>query len=197
MSEPKLQAPGAGIPFHQRLALKYIVRPFVAKRSDWDKNQALFYDMNNKLLELTSTLSGDQHTTQILIPPLTGLEDSSRNWSITMVLEHLAIVGEGISEIIVSLGHGHIPEQLISTANVKPSVDSSYKDAMKRYSAFIETAEDKTAPAKAAYEKDPNIRKLTKHHPWFGAMNLKEWQWLQGIHLQIHYNQAQLIKKRL
>jgi hypothetical protein len=39
----------------------------------------------------------------VLIDRVVGLEDSSRYWTVFMVLDHLRIVDEGISQIIKTL----------------------------------------------------------------------------------------------
>ena len=56
-SIPLLDKPGAGVPWIEGLVLKYYIGPFVAARSDWQKNWDSFDAVNRKTLALAETLT--------------------------------------------------------------------------------------------------------------------------------------------
>jgi hypothetical protein len=56
----------------------------------------LFQRETEKILELVQTTPIKQAGTPVLIKRVTGIEDSSRNWSLYMVLDHLRIVDNGL-----------------------------------------------------------------------------------------------------
>jgi len=54
---PHLDKPGAGVPLHEILYLKLYLGPFVAGRSDWEKNWKTFDDVNARVLSRIDGLS--------------------------------------------------------------------------------------------------------------------------------------------
>ncbi len=80
--EPKLDKPGAGLPFFDRLFLKFILGPIVAKNSSWDDNVSKLNNLNKKILEAVKGIEINQMMERRLVPSQKGLEDSSRFWSV-------------------------------------------------------------------------------------------------------------------
>ena len=58
---------------------------------------------------------------RVLIARAIGMEDSSRNWSVLMTLDHLRIVHRAMARVIGDLTHDRMPTVPASTATVKPS----------------------------------------------------------------------------
>lgn len=56
-----------------------------------------------KIVALAGRASAAQATVPVLIDRVVGIEDSSRYWSVFIVLDHLWIVDEGITQIIETL----------------------------------------------------------------------------------------------
>jgi hypothetical protein len=105
----RLAAPGAGLPFLEHLISRYYWFPKFCKNTTWDQAHALFQKQGARLLQLARALPESQRTIRVLIPRVPGIEDSSRHWSVAMVLEHLMIVGKLMGEGIVELTHGPHP----------------------------------------------------------------------------------------
>jgi hypothetical protein len=190
--EPKLAAPGAGVPFPQKVMMRFIVKPFIASRTPWEKAEKNFHRINEKILAAIEGLNETQLSTRVLVPPQIGLEDSSRYWSIKMALEHLVIVSTQMMMLIPALTRGVIPPGKADTGAVKPHVDVKLQDALTQYKKLITQDFDQLNAAIA----DRNS-KTKFYHPWFGQMTAQHWYWLLGQHHAIHLKQIREIKKRL
>ena len=190
--EPLLEAPGAGIPQWQQFFLRTVVRPFVAAKSDWDKDSALFNALTQKILAAAGSADVSKLEKRILVPRLQGLEDSSRYWSVAMTLDHLTIVGKSISAVVIDLSKGDVPDFKVSMAAVKPPVGKPYAESLHEYEAFAKNAiadiDAKIGDRKSA---------VTLHHPWFGPFTAHQWHWLLAMHQNIHLRQIREILKRV
>lgn len=190
--EPVLAPPGAGIPLRQKIMMRFFVRPFVAGRTPWEVSEANFRKINEKILKTLEGLNDSQLTTRILIPPQLGLEDSSRYWSIKMVLEHLLIVSGQMMQLIPALSHGVTPNGKADTAAVKPKNEISLSEILKNFNKLISADFDRLNAS--IQNRDTRNR---FYHPWFGDMTAKQWYWLLAIHHGLHLKQIREIKKRL
>jgi hypothetical protein len=120
---------------------------------------------------------------------LAGLEDSSRNWSVAMTLEHLIIVGEQMAVVQACLAHDEAPPVEVSTAAVKPQGVLG-DDAPDVYEAFSQQylAETDTMPRRST---------ATLAHPWFGPLDVHGWGVLASLHQSIHRRQIAAILRGL
>jgi hypothetical protein len=138
------------------------------------------------VLATARELSLEQLKHQVLIPRLTGLEDSSRNWSAAMVLQHLVIVNTGIAELIATLSEDKSFEREVQIADVKPIPDagqeqlSLLEQSLKGYLAQV-----------AAIKTLHTVRRHA--HPWFGLLNGHDWHTLAALHTAIHRRQLDAI----
>jgi len=106
---PKLDRPGAGLPFLELFISRYWVLPRAYRRMTWEHADASFQKQGRILVDMARPLSAGQMQRQVLIDRVTGIEDSSRYWSPSMVLEHLIIVGSQVMRGIVELSRGNVP----------------------------------------------------------------------------------------
>ena len=192
-TEPVLDKPGAGVPWPQIAYLRFYIGPFVAGRSDWDKNWTLFDNVNNGILAKIENLTGPQLEKKILIRPLPALEDSSRYWSLAMTLEHLIIVGEAQKKIITALAQGIVPPGKGDTASVKPKGGREGRAQLADYKTFVASVRPALDPL-----RDKALASRAKFaHPWMGPFTALQWQWLFSGHTHIHYRQIKEILKGL
>lgn len=191
-NEPKLDVPGAGIPFYQRLFLRFFVKPLIANRSTWENSKLDFEKIHTKIYRELQNLSDEQLNHRILVPPMIGLEDSSRFWSVAMSIEHLGIVGRQIFQLIQLMTHGQVPNRKADTATVKPlgklSAQAAKDDFLKYCSQDFALLNSQIGDPKSP---------ILFSHPWFGKMNAKQWYWLLSTHAVIHLKQIREIKSRL
>ena len=192
--EPKLQAPGAGLPLFQTVFLKLVVGPVLSKIKTPAQNKIEYELLVRKLIGRISQVSEENRKARILVDPLPGLEDSSRFWSLNGVLEHLLIVSKSMEIIILSLSAGKVPPEKADIAKVKPS--HMDQDSLTEFSSFapdlIMRIDEKLKAPGMNFDQ-----KLKYHHPWFGPITAKQWYWLLSAHQGIHYRQAKAIIEKL
>ncbi len=104
---PRLAPPGAGVPIWQWLAGKYLLLPSYCARLTWDDAPDLMDQQGRDLVALAKDRVDRSLCRPMLIPAQIGLEDSSRNYSYAMVLEHLTIIGHAIARIVGLLPDDH------------------------------------------------------------------------------------------
>src|SRR5690349_7662896 len=121
-----------------------------------------------------------------------GLEDSSRFWSIAMALEHMVIVGKGISEGLAELTAGNLPDYKVDIAKLKPFGTMTGKESIELFKKF--SIEDYRKMVLSITDLSSDLKLA---HPWFGMFNAKQWFWLLSIHHGLHLKQIRGIKKRL
>jgi hypothetical protein len=184
-----LQPPGAGLPAFE-LALLRIYFRWACIVTSQDAAMQRFRLEGEKVVSLAHSVPATQNTVRVLIGRITGIEDSSRYWSVFMVLDHLRIVDEGITRIIEELSNDRPVAQEVRIQDVKPTADAG-PDVVER---FIKSV--------ASYEATVNrlgkLGRLVRHpHPWFGPLTAHDWHCLAGIHHGVHRRQIEQIKKAL
>jgi len=180
-SEPKLAAPGAGLPAIEHLIARLLfgLRLLTGNREAFT---AKFKRERGAIRDLVASSDTARRGERVLIKRLPGLEDSSRNWSVWMTLDHLRITNGEFARIITDLTHRRVPAGAASTAAVKPS---------PTVTAAVEAEYEKScdgllAAAAAAPELKMHLRFA---HPWFGPMDAFAWYALAGGHMGIHRGQ--------
>jgi hypothetical protein len=182
---PQLAAPGAGLPQVERFVASLMIH-WKAARTTREQASATFELERSAILDLLQGCDEETLSQPVLIKRLPGLEDSSRYWSLLMVVDHLRIVNREIAEVITTLGAGRQPGRQASIAAVKPSPDVTAEvipefDHVCRY--FQETVA--SVPDLKTAQKFP--------HPWFGPMDAAAWHFMTGFHMHLHCQQMKLI----
>jgi hypothetical protein len=134
----------------------------------------------------------DAAKTPVRIPRPRGIEDSSRNWSAAMVLEHLVIVNLGIAAVISALCSGDDDEELavVRIEEVKPSEDAGLEQ--------IERLKKAAEIYAGTLRREGSLRTQARHpHPWFGPLDARRWHALAAVHMGLHRRQIERIVQRL
>ena len=184
-TEPKLDAPGAGLPAIELFFAKLMfrVQRWRNDRSAWD---ALFEAECAEIIRLVGEVDDETAGRRILVDRIRGLEDSSRFWSVYMVLDHLNIVNKTMLGAIVSLTKGSVPDGKASTADVKPATDSD--------SSTVETFEKECSRFRRLLDKTENLKTAVRYaHPWFGPLDAAGWHALAAFHMRLHRKQIEMI----
>jgi hypothetical protein len=182
----QLQPPGSGLPAFELAWLRTFFRMACSIMSQriglrWFKFES------EKILALARRVPEGKGAIPVLINRIVGIEDSSRNWSAYMVLDHLRIVNEGITLIIDDLAHDRPFAQEVRIQDVKPRPDSG-PDTIER---FIQAV----AAYEAAVARLGKLGRNMRHaHPWFGHMTAHDWHCLAAIHSWVHRRQMARIK---
>ncbi|HSY42963.1 MAG TPA: DinB family protein [Candidatus Acidoferrum sp.] len=189
IAEPKLAPPGAGLPKIELFAARALFA-WRQMRGNRDFFTADFQREREAIRALVRSCDAESGARRVLIDRVAGLEDSSRNWSVWMTLEHLRIMHTGISRTIGALAKGVVPPGKASTAAVKPAPDIT-----EAVVAEYEKSCDKFLETVAAI---PNLKTTARFtHPWFGPLDAAGWHSMTGYHLAIHRQQIERILKGL
>lgn len=180
-----LDAPGAGLPWLETKLAKvgFKILCMLKKREYFTGQFAAEADLINGLIDNSSD---DELGERVLIDRIVGIEDSSRNWSVWMTLEHLSIVNLGMTEIIENLVNNNKDLPKVSVADVKPS-DGATFESKNKFNLSV----------KSTIARVSRLRSLKKsrkhHHPWFGELDASQWHALLSVHMKIHRNQIEKI----
>lgn len=187
-SSVKLQKPGAGLPFLEGLVARYYLMPVKSRKMSWDDSNQLFLRETEKILRLVSKLDTAALETQVLIPHIAGIEDSSRFWSPLMTMEHLMIVAPHMANIIVELGNGRVPAVVVDVAAVKPQSAIPASDIARLFAGTMNDVHERV-------QKEVRDRRSPArlHHPWFGKITAHQWNWLRCSHQWLHRQQIKAI----
>lgn len=188
-TSPTLAPPGADLPWPELM----IARGLFALRCRTGNTESFtrrFIEEREKIRQLLLSLDDAALSTRVLIQRPPGLEDSSRDWSVLMTLDHLRIVHGEFIRVIESLTNETIPAGKASTAAVKPDPQVT-ADVIPRYEASCEKL-------LASLSSVRNFKTRTKFpHPWFGPMDAHAWHALAGGHMAIHRVQIERIRQGL
>jgi hypothetical protein len=185
IDEPKLAAPGAGLPAVEHLIARVLfgLRRLTGSREAFN---AKFIEERARIRGLIADLTPEAAGKRVLIRRCRGLEDSSRFWSVWMTLDHLRIVHNAFIGILTSLANGKVPDGEANTAAVKPDPGVT-ADVVAAY-------EQSCDALLATVASIPNIKTSVRFpHPWFGPMDAFAWHALAGGHMSIHRLQIERI----
>lgn len=188
---PKLEPPGAGLGIMEGWLTRHIVFPMFCRTTSFEDATSIFEQEGRRIEDLCGLFTPEQFTQRVLVPPLPGIEDSSRFWSAAMLVEHIVIVGNSVSRVLVFLSRGQVPPFAVDIAGVKPKgihgigVMSDFRRLLTEYPAFVRT--DLPRPSDA-----PRFA-----HPWFGELDIHQWHCLAAMHLRVHRRHLFLIRKGL
>ncbi len=184
-SQVALEQPGDGLPNFEQFVLKSMLKTRAITMSD-RRACSLFLSESALLLEIANDLNVDQLCERVLVPRLMGIEDSSRHWSVLMVLDHLCQVNRTAIEMLELLHRNIEPPTEIDIADFKPDDDVDmtmiyrFEDTCKSYMDRVQ----QLAPLKSR----------ARHvHPWFGPLTGHQWHCLIASHMRIHRRQAHKI----
>ncbi|HEY5550519.1 MAG TPA: hypothetical protein VIK52_01420 [Opitutaceae bacterium] len=188
---PKLDPPGAGLGKMEGWLTRYIVFPMFCRTTSFEDATVIFENEGRRIEDLCGLFTPEQFTQRVLVPPLPGIEDSSRHWSAAMLVEHLVIVGSSVSKVLVFLSRGQTPPFAMDIAGVKPTgshgigVMLDFRRLLAEYPALVRN--DLPRP--------PDAPRFA--HPWFGDLDIHHWHCLAAMHLRVHRRQLFLIRKGL
>ena len=140
-------------------------------------------------LALARTIESDAGRRSVRVPPMLGVDEDMRNWSLFMILEHNIIVNRSISAVVQSLARGEKPSgtrDFDPKRDVMPSADPG-EEQIQAFRASVETHLENVS-------RLPRLRSTpTSHHPIFGQLNAHGWHCMFGLHLDLHRKQAEAV----
>lgn len=186
---PDLAKPGSGLPWWELVAARYVLFPLACRRLNWQSAARLYADEGAAILRRWDSLPAVRLGERVLIHRISGIEDSSRYWSVAMTVEHLNIVGSGIRALIDGLRRGDSNLPVARIEDVKPRGDTPPAEVRYTFERLIaEVASAGTSELPMPRGTGPRAA-----HPWFGLLDAYQWQCLLALHQQIHRRQIEAI----
>ena len=168
MSEPNLAPPGAGLPGPEAFAVRNLVFPVLKLKLNRTSSLALFEKSGQAILPLIRDLDLTTFTKPVLIKRLPGLEDSSRNWSAEMTLEHIQVVTAAALFIIKKLEANESLHLPVRTQDVKPNGGLGL-DRIRAFETYLQET-PKKSPHLSSNPKQPTpILGLATSNPSIGS----------------------------
>lgn len=189
-SGPKLEKPGAGLPWWERLAARYVVFPAICRRWTWEAAAQRFQEEGRQVLAVFDSVPADRQTERVLVRRFTGMEDSSRHWSAAMTVEHLIMVGSAVLRVIAGLRRGVVPPGEPNVADFKPPASLAPTEARAAFERLLADATKNVPPMLRG--QGPRFG-----HPWFGPLDAHQWNCLLAFHQGVHLKQIQAIRQGL
>ncbi len=189
MPEPRLDKPGAGLPFLEALAVRWYVGPYLSRRADKAANLRLFTVVGAQLLKEADAIPADRRDVKVLVPRMKGIEDSSRHWSPNETLEHVLMTGAAMRGLVIELAAGRTSDIVVRIEDFKPKGKYTGGDARPDLRAFLEETVRLLSPL-AIEDSGP-----THRHPWLGEFNALQWTWLLAGHGGLHLAQLRAIRR--
>lgn len=188
-AQPELAPPGAGLPLPELWIARLL---FAVRRLRGSRETFLtkFEQERAAIRALVAFCAEEKRGRQVVIKRPRGLEDSSRNWSVWMTLDHLRITNTALIRVITALTQGQVPPGKASTAAVKPSitvtaaVEAEFERSCEGVLSVIAGASDLKTEVRFA-------------HPWFGPLDAFGWAAMAGTHMGVHRVQIQSIVAEL
>jgi len=185
----ELQRPGAGLPTVERQLLDLALKAGGLVMSD-NLALKLFRRESNLLCRFAEGDESYDPFQQLVIPRVIGIEDSSRNWSVMMVLEHLCLANRDMLTATKALSEGIVPRGEVDIALYKPSPDIGF-EVLDQYRILCD---EYCLTIERLIETRGRLQTAARfRHPWFGPLNAHQWHSLAAFHQWIHRRQAQKI----
>jgi len=186
--KPELAPPGAGLPWPELVVGRFLFA-ITRRRGDLESFVAKFQQERDRIQKRSAATDLADRSSRVLIPRLQGMEDSSRFWSLWMVLDHLRMTNQIFAMVVGELCQGRIPAKKANTADVKPDplagieVEKEFEDSCQEWLRMVHSSPDLQTKAKYA-------------HPWFGPLDALGWCALAAMHMGIHRAQIEAMQSR-
>jgi hypothetical protein len=193
VSPPKLQLPGAGLPWWELLVARYLVFPRLCRKLSWAGAARQFQEEGARVLAVFDALPAGQLAERVLVRRFAGMEDSSRYWSAAMTVEHLNMVGSAIRQTIGRLRRDEVPTVEPRIADFKPqgiAAPAAVRSEFVRLLAEAASSEQSEPPI-------PRGEGPRYGHPWFGLIDAYQWHCLLSFHQGVHRRQIEAIRDGL
>lgn len=175
-----------GIPTPERFIARLLIRRW-CRSNPPESTIALVRVQQQDLIDLIRR-AGSKATSRVQIARLRGLEQSSTNYSLAMVAQHLAMTNTDMAATISALTANRPPDIEVVIARYKPSPDITTSEA-------LDNLEHSIAALESALADPAAIRRArrTHPHPWFGPLTAATWACFPTFHQALHLKQAHQI----
>lgn len=142
--------------------------------------------------DLAGGLSHEAGQMSVEVPPMRGVDEDMRRWSLFMLLEHNTIVNRSITATVQQLANGE-PLSGPATIDVKKGVMPTSAANESQINLFAQSVADHIAVVREL----ANLRGTkTSRHPIFGQFDAHQWNCMFAFHLRLHLPQARYIAEK-
>ncbi len=144
-----------------------------------------------RYMDLARSLSDQEGSRCVVVPPMRGIDEDMRRWSFFMVLEHNAIVNRSISAMVAQLARREPP--------AGPALIDPKTGVMPALAAGREQVAEFEASVLDHLRLVPTLGRLrgtrTSPHPVFGDFDAHKWNCMFAFHLGLHLPQAEHVAR--
>ncbi|MGP1347288.1 MAG: hypothetical protein ACTS3F_11560 [Phycisphaerales bacterium] len=176
----------SGIPAAERLVGKFLIARWCARHPP-EQTIAILTEQRRTLAALIDR-HRDRAAERVQIKRLPGLETSSTNYSLAMVVDHLARVNRSIAGTLALLIDGTPDTRQVVIADYKPDPEATPDSSL----ADLDAAQKALEPILAQTDRIAAAT-VTHAHPWFGPLPASTWACFPAFHGRIHEQQAHRI----
>lgn len=183
----KLAPPGAGLPLHERISGRLALALGARLRST-ERVTEDFLAEGRRVLDLARSVPETDARRRVLVRRIPMMEDSSRYWSLYMVLDHLIQVDTAVWVLLRRLAGARAAGMQVKIEAVKPHENAgpdriaAFESLLGRYAETLHRVGDLRRHRSARHP-----------HPWFGRLDAARWHLLAARHHRIHRIQAERI----
>jgi hypothetical protein len=142
-----------------------------------------FVRESNRLIDMMDDVDVDYASQRGSIPRLFGLDSAACNWSLYMILDHLARSDREMLTVIRQLKQGRDPFPDFSLDRCVPDPDAD-SGALERFEASAREF------GKAVLEMFPLPTEPRHAHPWYGSVGARGWLAIAAAHHRLHRRHA-------
>jgi hypothetical protein len=173
-----------------------LLRPLIRTRMVLTSREGASRQIRRCLLDYRGLYAGvgeEEARRPVRVPPMTGIDEEMRTWSLFQILEHQVIVNRSITAIVRALSLGEEPGGE-GAIDPKRGVLPSEAPGPEQLGAFRESVERHLEVVATL----PGLRGTRrKEHPVFGRLDAHDWHAMFALHLQIHLWQAEEVVRRM
>ena len=135
-------------------------------------------------LDVIRTAGPPDSARSVRVPPMAGVDEDMRAWSLFMILEHNTIVNHAITHVVKRLAAGQAP---VIAFDMKKDVMPSPGAGIEQVDGFQASVDAYLAMVRTL----PRLRGTPVHpHPLFGPLDAHGWHCMFAFHLMVHRRQA-------
>ena len=174
----------------KKLIIKTVIRARFARTSMEGAGERVRSE-GERTMALVNSVSAAEAMRSVRVPPMRGVDEDMREWSLCMILEHNTIVTREMTRLMSGLARGETVERRL---NPKTDVMPSAAPGLEQIEAFQSCIDEHLAAARETPAKEGTG---TFRHPIFGDLDAHGWNCMCGLHLEIHRKQAEAVVQLL
>lgn len=174
-----------GIPAHERFWLGSSLK-FAASFASPMRTIQTIESLGRKLIDVAEHAGTEDAFQPTKVPRLIGIDRRSTNWSVVMVIEHLAIFNADVLKIIRSLQQEIEPRGAIEMSDYDPAQEGTWEAIESFRQSVNELSWSISGDA-------PDTSSAMFRHPWYGRMTAHQWLGCVALHQWVHLRHVRKI----